>query len=208
MTTAHYDSIPAAAQREASAATDHAHHGQVLDHEYDGIKEYDNPLPRWWVLLFWLSAWFSLAYFLYYHVLDKGESVAAGYEHEQIAAREQRLLQSAREKPSESSLTALASDPALVADAKLLFGERCAQCHGSEGQGLIGPNLSDGHWIHGQGQLMQIYGVISDGVPAKGMPAWQAQLSPVELRKVTAFVASLRGKNLPGKAPEGNAVAP
>jgi cytochrome c oxidase cbb3-type subunit III len=208
MTTAHLDPRLAAATSETSAEKAADHHGQLLDHEYDGIAEYDNPMPRWWVLLFWLSAWFSLAYFIYYHVLDKGESVAAGYEKEQIAGREQRLAQSAREKVTEESLSALSADSALVADAKALFQARCALCHGPEGQGLIGPNLSDAHWLHGKGELLSIYGVISEGVAAKGMPAWQAQLSPIELRKLTAFVGSLRGKNLPGKAPEGTATTP
>lgn len=211
MTTAPIDSLRPDAVPEASrttASAQPADHGDVLDHEYDGIKEYDNPLPRWWVLIFWASFWFSLAYFLYFHVLGKGESVAAGYEKERIAARDQRLAQSASEKPTESALAELAADGALVADAKLLFTERCAVCHGDQGQGLIGPNLSDGHWLHGRGELLQIYGVIADGVPAKGMPPWSAQLSPIELRKLAAFVGSLRGKNLPGKAPEGTAVGP
>ncbi|HVJ17292.1 MAG TPA: cbb3-type cytochrome c oxidase N-terminal domain-containing protein [Polyangiaceae bacterium] len=180
----------------------------VLDHEYDGIKEYDNPLPRWWVLTCWASFWFSLAYFGYYHVFDKGESVAATYQREQIAAREQRLAQSAKQQVSEAGLSVLVADSALVADAKLLYGQRCAVCHGPDGQGQIGPNLSDGSWLHGRGELTQIYTVISEGVPSKGMPTWQAQLSPVELQKLTAFVGSLRGKNLQGKAPEGTPIGP
>ena len=209
MTTAHLD--PALRAQEAAntrAAPVASEHGEVLDHEYDGIKEYDNPMPRWWVRLFWLSFWFSLGYLLHYHVFEKGESVAAGYEREEIVAREQRLAQSAKEKVSEQGLAELVADPALVADAKLLFSERCAVCHGPEGQGLIGPNLSDGHWLNGRGELVQIYGIVSDGVPAKGMPSWRTQLSPVELRKLTAFVGSLRGKNLAGKPPEGTPIAP
>jgi cytochrome c oxidase cbb3-type subunit III len=204
MTTAQLPgSLPISERAPATAKEARVDHGQVLDHEYDGIKEYDNPLPRWWVLAFWASFWFSLGYFLYYHVFDKGESVAASYQRELVTAREQRLAQAAKEKVSEDGLAKLAADQGLVADAKLLFSERCAVCHGSDGQGLIGPNLSDGHWLHGRGELLQIYAVISEGVPAKGMPSWQAQLSPVQLRKLTAYVGSLRGKNLPGKAPEG-----
>ena len=209
MTVAHIDSsAPVAESASAAAKPARVDHGQLLDHEYDGIREYDNPLPRWWVLMFWASAWFALAYFIYYHVLGKGQSIQAGYEQEQIVAREQRLAQVAKEKVSESSLAALVADPAMVADAKLLFEERCAVCHGAGGEGKIGPNLSDRYWIHGQGRLLQIYGTVSEGVPAKGMPTWQLTLSPVELRKVTAFVGSLRGKNLPGKAPEGSEVQP
>jgi cytochrome c oxidase cbb3-type subunit 3 len=179
----------------------------VLEHEYDGIREYDNPLPRWWVMIFWGSFVFSLGYYFYFHVLGVGESVEAGFRADERAAREQRLKLASTEKVSEESLAKLAADPMLVNDAKVLFGQRCAPCHGAEGQGLIGPNLTDGKWLHGGGKLMDIYKVIAQGVPAKGMPAWQAQLSPAELYKVTAFVGAQHGKNLPGKAPEGTPAA-
>ena len=75
--------------------------------------------------------------------------------------------------------------------------------HAEQGQGNIGPNLTDDHWLHGKGTLMDIYGTVHDGVPQKGMPAWSRQLTPAELTKVVAFVGTLRGKDLPGKAPEG-----
>ena len=99
------------------------------------------------------------------------------------------------------------ADSALMQDAKVTFAERCAVCHGAEGQGVIGPNLTDASWIHGKGQLMDIFGVVSHGVPAKGMPAWELTLKPIEVRKLVAFVGTMRGKNLPGKAPEGQPVA-
>jgi cytochrome c oxidase cbb3-type subunit 3 len=90
-----------------------------------------------------------------------------------------------------------------MTDARALFTQRCSPCHGAEGQGLIGPNLTDEYWLHG-GKLMNIHRTVSEGVPAKGMPSWQMQLSPIELRKVVAFVGSeLRDKHLPGKPPEG-----
>jgi len=96
----------------------------------------------------------------------------------------------------------------LMQDAKTTFTARCAACHAAEGQGLIGPNLTDDHCIHGEGGLMDIYQVISHGVPTKGMPAWELQLKPIEVRKLAAYVFTLRGKNLPGKAPEGHPIAP
>ena len=74
---------------------------------------------------------------------------------------------------------------------------------GEQGQGVIGPKLTDEAWIHGTGELLHIYKTVSDGVPAKGMPSWRMQLSAVQVRELAAFVGTLRGKNLPGKAPEG-----
>jgi cytochrome c oxidase cbb3-type subunit 3 len=99
-------------------------------------------------------------------------------------------------------------DGNLMADAKAIFTQRCAMCHGEQGQGIIGPNLTDGHWLHGKGTLMDIHGIVSDGVDAKGMPAWKLQLSAVQVRQLAAYVGTMRGKKVPGKAPEGDLVSP
>lgn len=176
---------------------------QTLEHEYDGIREYDNPLPRWWVLLFWGTFLFSLGYVFHYHVSGRGPSVAQSYELEMAAAREQRAARSLGEKVTEEALRTLMLDAELMADAKTLFGARCASCHGDRGQGLIGPNLTDDYWIHGKGTLMDIHDIVSRGVPEKGMPPWEAQLTPIELRKIAALVGSFKGQNLPGKPPQG-----
>jgi cytochrome c oxidase cbb3-type subunit 3 len=181
-------------------------HGALLEHEYDGIREYDNPLPRWWVLIFWGSVVYSFAYVVWYHVSPHGTGVMAAYEEDMRLAREERAKQSLAEAPSEAVLGKLMGDADLMQDAKVTFTTRCAVCHAAEGQGLIGPNLTDNHWIHGQGSLMDIYAVVSHGVPEKGMPAWELQLKPIEVRKLASFVGSLRGKNLPGKPPEGRDV--
>lgn len=66
----------------------------------------------------------------------------------------------------------------------------------------MGPNLTDHHWIHGN-QMAEIMHVIVEGVPAKGMVPWKSLLKREEIYQVTAYVKSLEGKNLPGKAPEG-----
>jgi cytochrome c oxidase cbb3-type subunit III len=183
-------------------------HDELLDHEYDGIREYDNPLPRWWVWIFAGSFWFSIAYFFHYHVSHNGQSVAAAYEADVAEARENEAKASLAEPISEESLGKLMADAALMTDAKGLFGLRCAPCHGDKAQGLIGPNLTDSAWLHGSGKLADIFGVIDQGVLAKGMPAWSKQLSPIEVRKLAAFVGTQRGKNVPGKPAEGAVAAP
>jgi len=195
-------------------ADDQARHGAtpefpgpaLLDHEYDGIREYDNPLPRWWVLAFWASFFFSLGYVVHYHLTGHGKSVAQSYEEDLRVAREERAKQTLGEAPSEAALGTLMADPDLMRDAKALFAQRCSVCHAADGQGLIGPNLTDDHFIHGDNRLMDIYAVVSHGVPEKGMPAWDLQLQPIEVRKLVAYVGTLRGKHLTGKAPEGHPV--
>lgn len=175
----------------------------ILEHEYDGIREYDNPLPRWWVWLWAGSFFFSVGYFFHYHVSHNGTSVADDYERDLSEARELEAKQSLAEPVSEESLAKLLSNSALMTDAKALFGLRCAPCHGERAQGVIGPNLTDNAWLHGSGKLTDIYAVVDGGVLSKGMPAWGRQLSPIELRKLVAYVGTLRGSNVPGKAPEG-----
>lgn len=179
---------------------------QLLDHEYDGIREYDNPLPRWWVWIFAGSFWFSLAYYFHYHLSPNGESVAVAYEVEMQQAREQQAKASLAAPVSEESLGKLMSDAALMKDAKALYGARCGPCHGANAEGVIGPNLTDSAWLHGTGTLSEIFTVVDQGVLAKGMPAWGKQLSPIEVRKLVAYVGTQRGKAVPGKAPEGASV--
>jgi cytochrome c oxidase cbb3-type subunit III len=189
------------------SASDSSAQDQLLDHEYDGIREYDNPLPRWWVWIFAGSFWFSIAYFFHYHLSHNGESVAAAYEVDMREARELQAKASLAQPVSEESLGKLMADAALMKDAQALFGLRCGPCHGANAEGVIGPNLTDSAWIHGQGTLTDIYAVIDQGVLAKGMPAWGKQLSPIEVRKLTAYVGTQRGKSVPGKAPEGAVVS-
>jgi cytochrome c oxidase cbb3-type subunit 3 len=178
-------------------------HDQLLDHEYDGIREYDNPMPRWWVWIFAGTFWFSLGYLFHYHVSGNGVSVAAAYEADVAQAREQAAKANLSQPVSEESLGKLLGDAALMKDAHALFTLRCSPCHGDKAQGTIGPNLTDDAWIHGRGTLTDIFNVVDQGVLAKGMPAWGKQLSPIEVRKLAAFVGSQRGKNVAGKPPEG-----
>ena len=112
-------------------------------------------------------------------------------------------LSSGKRSRSSSSSSSAAPSAAATAEATKIFQTRCTPCHGEQGQGVIGPNLTDEAWIHGTGELLHIYKTVSEGVPAKGMPSWRMQLSAVQVRELAAFVGTLRGKNLPGKAPEG-----
>ncbi len=179
---------------------------QLLDHEYDGIREFDNPLPGWWVLIFWGTFFFALGYVFHFHLSGNGVSVAEAYEKDMAEARAEQAKRSLGEKVSEEALAKLMADTALMGDAHKLFLLRCTPCHGERGQGAIGPNLTDGYWIHGTGTLMDIFHTVSEGVPEKGMPPWKMQLSSIELRELAGFVGSLRGQNQPGKAPEGTLV--
>lgn len=179
------------------------HEAPLGDHVYDGIQEYDNPLPRWWTAIFWATFVFSIGYFFHYHLSGNGQSVAQGYAVDRRAADETRAREALTQNVTEDLLASLLTNSAAVDKGKETFIGKCAVCHGQKGEGLIGPNLTDAHFIHGSGKMMDLYDVTSNGVDAKGMPAWSKQLGPDELRSVVAFVGTLRHTNLPGKAPEG-----
>jgi cytochrome c oxidase cbb3-type subunit 3 len=189
-------------QAKASAA-EKAEKDLLLDHAYDGIQEYDNPMPGWWKALFWASIVFAAGYFFHFHLSPNGQSIRQGYAADVKQADEEAAKRAAAEQVTEESLAKGLGNEGMVLAGQALFAEKCVTCHESRGQGKIGPNLTDDHWIHGKGKLLDIYKVVHDGVPEKGMIAWGKTLKPVELRQVVAFVGSIRNTNVPGKAPEG-----
>lgn len=168
----------------------------------DGIEEYDNPLPPWWVWLFNLTILFGFAYMVWYHVLDK-----PGLDAELAADRQELAQKAALQKPAAANaddLAALAKDPKRVEEGKGIYAANCAPCHGQQGEGTVGPNLTDKNWIHG-GTPELVLGTITDGVPAKGMIAWGPILGQQKIESVLAYVLSLQGTNPPNpKAPEGD----
>lgn len=174
---------------------------RLLEHEYDGIQEYDNPMPRWWVNLFWATIAFSVIYAINLGPIGSGSGRIAQYEEEVAAFR--ALHPEGVPAVDAGQLAALAGDPQVIADGKVVYDQACAACHRADGGGLIGPNLADEYWLHG-GSLPEIMKTVSEGVLAKGMPAWEKMLKPDQLTAVVAYVASLHGTNpAEGKAPEG-----
>ncbi len=175
----------------------------LLDHEYDGIREQDNPLPRWWLATFYITIVFGAFYYAYYEI-GTGPTVAQELQREQALEEIARLSTPRSALPSDEDVMSATRDGALMASGKTVFAGRCASCHGLEGGGGIGPNLTDHFWIHG-GKPGQIAVTVARGVLDKGMPAWEALLKPEETLAVTAFVVSLKGKNVAGanKGPQG-----
>jgi cytochrome c oxidase cbb3-type subunit 3 len=176
----------------------------LLDHSYDGIQEYDNPLPRWWLTLFWLTIIFTPLYILYFH-FGGGMLATERYDEAMIAfydKQAEELL--ALGEIGETTLVDLMADPSMMNGGKKIYQAKCATCHGVFGEGGIGPNLTDEYWIHG-GQLMDVYRTVREGVPAKGMLAWERQLRPAELLAVSSYVGTMLGSDPPNaKAAQGD----
>jgi cytochrome c oxidase cbb3-type subunit III len=181
------------------------HEDKLLDHEYDGIQEYDNPMPRWWVWIFWATIAFSILYFFDVGGIGIGKGRIAAYEADMAAFR--AAHPQGGSTLSAAQLLALTKDPSVVALGKTTFATNCAACHGADGGGIIGPNLTDDYWLHG-GTLPEIEKTVNEGVPVKGMPAWGKMLKPDQLQAVVAYVATLHGtKPAKPKEPQGTLVS-
>ena len=183
----------------------------LLDHSYDGIQEFDNPMPRWWVYLFWATIIFSVAYWFNVPGVGIGKGRISDYEREVAAAAETaeklRASQPGGGVTSPEQITALTKDAAAIALGKQVYGQNCAACHRADGGGQIGPNLTDDAWLHG-GAIEQIQKTVADGVLEKGMPPWGKVLKPAQLDAVVAYVVTLLGTNPPNpKEPQGEVVA-
>ncbi len=180
---------------------------QVLDHDFDGIQEYDNKLPNWWLFILYGSIVFSVGYWLVFHTFEVGKLPLDRYAREMQVAAEAELARAAAGGITDESLALVAGMPDRVSEGEQLFVQHCAACHQANGSGLVGPNLTDDYWVHG-GSPLDIHKVVTDGVPAKGMVAWGPQLGPKRVESLVAYVITLRGTNVPGKAPEGDPYAP
>ena len=179
----------------------------LLDHNYDGIQELDNNLPRWWVWLFYLTIIFAAGYLVHFHVTKVGDLQIAEYNKEMKAGEQ---IKGAAMGKFESNLASLqpSSDAAVLESGRQTYAKYCAPCHRVDGGGLVGPNLTDNYWIHGSNYTDTVK-TIWDGVPAKGMITWKAVLKPNEIESVASYIYTLRGAKLatPGKLPENQAPA-
>lgn len=174
----------------------------IEGHSYDGIKEYDNPLPPWWLYLFILTIIWAVIYIYYFHVSDWGPSSAEEYELSLIPTDEQLIAQKA-DIWSNFQIIAMKGQTELD-EGQTIFKKNCISCHRDDGGGGIGPNLTDANWIHG-GSFENIANVVINGVPEKGMISWKPLLTPDQILKVSSYVhESLAGQNvMNGKAPQG-----
>jgi cytochrome c oxidase cbb3-type subunit 3 len=155
---------------------------QVLGHadEADGIEEYDNALPDWWLGLFWFTIIWAAAYALHYHVIaDRSQEKHLAAE---LAAAEARW-------PAAAASDEFAVTAQLATAGQAVYQSNCVACHGPALEGGIGPNLKDEAWIHG-GEPRQVLHTVMEGVAARGMPGWGAILGPEKARQVAAYVLS------------------
>lgn len=172
----------------------------LLDHNYDGIQEYDYPLPSWWVMTFVGTVLFAIPYFIYYSMMN-GPSVRDEMNSDMSK------LNKVRDAYAQSLIR---FDPAKYAannDAAkglVVYEENCLSCHEEGGKGDIGPNMTDAYWIHADGSPEGMYEVIINGREDLGMPAWGEEISKDEIYQVISYLMSIKNTNVPGgKEPQG-----
>jgi cytochrome c oxidase cbb3-type subunit 3 len=175
-----------------------------LGHDYDGITELDNSAPPLFNYILYGTILFAVVYLVNYHVLGTGESQVQEYlvgSNELDSLRAKQALLVANRVDEKTVM--LSKEPKVLAAGEATYVRLCAVCHGTDGGGKIGPNMTDDYWLHGN-TAGRMFATIQKGVPAKGMISWESQLSPAQIAEVTSYIATLHGtKPAAPKAPEG-----
>jgi cytochrome c oxidase cbb3-type subunit 3 len=179
---------------------------ELLDHEADGIREFDNALPRWWLYSFYATIVFAVVYMINFHVLPTPLVGYASPEAEYLAEMPATPAGAGLSAPAVAAVAALTDGPSL-AKGQAIFASQtslCQSCHRPDLGGLVGPNLTDELWLHGctAGEVMHS---ISTGFPPRGMLPYGGgpKLSETELLQVASYVLSRRGSQPPSpKAPD------
>ena len=175
-----------------------------LGHDYDGIRELDNKLPPWWLYGFFLTIIFAGVY-LYSHYVS--HTAMSGIEEYEASVKQADIEKTAYLKKSASNIdettVKLLTDATDIAAGNTAFQVSCFPCHGKNGEGVVGPNLTDDYWLHG-GSIQDIFKTLKYGWADKGMKSWKDDFSPVQLAQIASYVKSLRGTNpANAKAPQG-----
>lgn len=181
---------------------------QTMGHSFDGIEEYDNPLPKWWFWLFVGTLVFSVGYLILYPGLGNWKGILPGYENGWTGANEwQKEMDRADAKfgPIFAKFAAMpveevAKDPQALKMGGRLFASNCSVCHGSDAKGAYGfPNLTDNDWRWG-GDPETIKASIMGGRHGV-MPAWAEVIGEQGVADVAGFVlTNLDGRTLPKDA--------
>ena len=172
---------------------------ELLSHDADGIHEFDNALPRWWLYGFYFTIGFAVVYFVNYHVLAKplfGTQTLAAEHTRRHGACEPRQK---HDDPSNARSVLALTDVASLQKGRALFegaDNTCFACHRPDLGGLVGPNLTDEYWLHGCRPADLVHDV-KTGFPQKGMLPFGTgkTLSDDQVLQVVSYVLSKRGSH-------------
>lgn len=180
----------------------------MSDHAYDGIQEYDNPLPGWWKWMFIGSIVFSVCYAMYFHIGAPGRTILDQYDRELAYNTRLQFKDIGDLQADSATILAYMEKDSWMKVGQVVFRTNCISCHGRDGEGKVGPNLTDDYYKNAR-DVEGLARVVANGAGKGAMPAWGTRLHPNEIVLVSAYVASLRGSNAEnGKAPEGSQIPP
>lgn len=166
----------------------------LREHVYDGIQEYDQKLPNWWLFTWYITmVWFVIGWLAYYQL-------GVGQTDQEIVDAQMAKIEEARAREMESlddaKLWAMSKDHAVVEAGKATYMTTCVACHAADlsatlaGAKLPGLSLNDKEWKHG-GLPTQVMQIVNKGAPdlTKGMPPWES-LGTTKVAEVVAFILS------------------
>lgn len=174
----------------------------LKDHEYDGIKELDNDLPPWWKWLFIISIVFAVVYIVRLTIFQADDLIQSSEYNAEMA--DSKLKAAALPQPATVEIVLL-TDAASIASGKETWTKICSVCHLVDGGGLVGPNMTDKYWIHGN-KVTDLFNTVTNGVIEKGMIPYKDQLSPKQRLEVISYVLTNIVGSTPAtpKAPQGD----
>ncbi len=152
----------------------------MIEHDYDGIRELNNPPPPWLMWLFYITVFWGLGYVAYFHFFHIGALQAEEYKNEMAEAAEKY-----KKTETNTENIVLLTDIASLEAGSTLYKKSCAACHGPEGKGGIGVNLTDNEWIYGN-ELKNVFETIKNGT-SKGMPTFSS-LPDKQIIEVSSFI--------------------
>lgn len=183
-----------------------ANKNELLDHNYDGIQEFDNPTPGWWHIIFLATIAFAIPYYVVYEMNPDVPTIQDRVALDEKVAQQTVLAAIGDVGSDEASLISLmrqTKKTGVIGAA--IYRANCVSCHGKDGEGVVGPNMTDDYYKNLK-TIAEIPLVVTNGAAAGAMPAWKNRLNEKEIIIVSAYMASLRGRNVVGRAPEGNVI--
>ena len=176
----------------------------IKDHDYDGIRELDNDLPPWWKWLFYITIIFAVVYCIRLFIFHS-DDLLQYREYANEVKNVEADKPAATDQGTTFELVVL-EDEASLASGKETWEKICAVCHLVDGGGLVGPNMTDNYWIHGN-TVEDLYKVVETGVIEKGMIPYKDQLSEQKRLEVVSYILVKLQGTTPAtpKDPQGKA---
>ena len=178
----------------------------LLDHNYDGIEEFDYPLPNWWLWTFNGGIIFAAIY-IYFYNFAGAPSLEDEYQAHLIKV--EKVQEEQRKLTGNFSIdeyNTWSTGEGASKQAAVVFEENCLSCHEAGGKGDIGPNLTDAYWLNITKEVTptSVYSFIRVGNEENGMPGWQDDLTKEELFAAVKYIMSIKDTHVSGgKEPQG-----